>query len=616
MSQLELFTDTERVVLRLQREPAAVCAETIHRIRLSVKADRQWRIRIPYAAFAEFGLEPDDVAHNPSPTLCLNGEQIVTMSWREADAFILKPVVSVTNTWPAVLFKDSIGAVSLSIESSVGTIHTEAFFLSLKRGFVANYVSKMADYVVDRLNLWAKEPTLDERAGAFADETTFASELQNRLDSIERTLKTFEQLLPYFRTNAKFELVLQESVDGVGRLTGFSHSTLRHVIEHPEDLVPSSHGTGIRIHNRYYMPRHTLVETKRKTFDLPENRLMLGFLDRVTEVLAAEVEAVGIRRSQLPNVLKVEDDYVSSAEAIMGVVLKRLGEHQSQLEELLSHAKRICGQYRQILPVTPAPYGETPIPSNVFLTIPAYRLVYQCMCDWQKMGPLHLMDEGLLLTTFERSRLYELFCLFKLIDDLRAAGLDVVEYKRHVYSAHPPHWPQSPVPNTFVLEKRSDGKTVSRATVFYEPFICSPMRPQENGMDLIRTSPFTWEDGVARMTDPNKSFVTPDYVVRLETEDRVRWFIADAKYTDGWNAVSSQTRELLFKYLYSVCPIKGTETLEGLWILYGWLKPDSAPVPATARKWATKPGIDVHYEEVSPSVTDIGRLAATVASFS
>ena len=37
MSQLELFTDTERVALRLQREPAAVCAETLHRIRLSVK---------------------------------------------------------------------------------------------------------------------------------------------------------------------------------------------------------------------------------------------------------------------------------------------------------------------------------------------------------------------------------------------------------------------------------------------------------------------------------------------------------------------------------------------------------------------------------------------------
>ncbi len=140
------------------------------------------------------------------------------------------------------------------------------------------------------------------------------------------------------------------------------------------------------------------------------------------------------------------------------------------------------------------------------------------------------------------------------------------------------------------------------------------MRPQENGVDLIRTSPFAWEDGVARMTDPQVSFVTPDYVVRLETEDRVRWFIADAKYTDGWNAVSSQTRELLFKYLYSVCPVKEAETIEGLWILYGWLRPDSAPIPATARKWAPRPGVDVHYEEMSPYVTDIGRLAATIAS--
>ena len=504
--------------------------------------------------------------------------------------------------------------MSLSLESSIGAIHTEAFFLSLKRGFVADYVSKMADYVVDRLNVWAKAPTPGEYLTAPAEESTFATELQNRLDSIERTLKTFEQLLPYFRTNAKFELVSQETVDGVGRLTGFSHSTLRHVIEHPEDLVTSSHGTGIRIHNRYYMPRHTLVETKRKTFDLPENRLMLGFLERVTEVLEAEVEAVGARRSQLPELLKVEDEYVSSAEAIMGVVLKRLKNHQSQLEALLSHAKRISGQYRQVLPVTPATYGEVPAPSKVFLTIPAYRLVYQCMCDWQKMGPLHLMDEGLLLTTFERSRLYELFCLFKLIDDLRAAGFEITDHKRFVYSARPPHWPQSPVPNTFVLEKRSDGKTVSRVTVFYEPFICSPMRSLENGVDLVRTSPFTWEDGVARMTDPQVSFVTPDYVVRLETEDRVRWFIADAKYTEGWNAVSSQTRELLFKYLYSVCPVKEADTIEGLWILYGWLRADSSPIPATARKWAPRPGVDVHYEEMSPYVTDIGRLAATIAS--
>lgn len=614
MSQLELFTDTERVALRLQREPAAVCAETLHRIRLSVKADRLWRIRIPHAAFAELGVEPEDIAHIPIPTLLLNGEPIVTMGWRDQDSFVLTPVVSIANTRPAVLFKDSIGAVSLSVESSIGAIHTEAFFLSLKRGFVADYVSKMADYVVDRLNVWAKAPAPGEYLTAPAEESTFATELQNRLDSIERTLKTFEQLLPYFRTNAKFELVSQETVDGVGRLTGFSHSTLRHVIEHPEDLVTSSHGTGIRIHNRYYMPRHTLVETKRKTFDLPENRLMLGFLERVTEVLEAEVEAVGARRSQLPELLKVEDEYVSSAEAIMGVVLKRLKNHQSQLEALLSHAKRISGQYRQVLPVTPAPYGEVPAPSKVFLTIPAYRLVYQCMCDWQKMGPLHLMDEGLLLTTFERSRLYELFCLFKLIDDLRAAGFEITDHKRFVYSARPPHWPQSPVPNTFVLEKRSDGKTVSRVTVFYEAFICPPMRPQENGVDLIRTSPFAWEDGVARMTDPQVSFVTPDYVVRLETEDRVRWFIADAKYTEGWNAVSSQTRELLFKYLYSVCPVKEAETIEGLWILYGWLRPDSAPIPATARKWAPRPGVDVHYEEMSPYVTDIGRLAATIAS--
>lgn len=94
----------------------------------------------------------------------------------------------------------------------------------------------------------------------------------------------------------------------------------------------------------------------------------------------------------------------------------------------------------------------------------------------------------------------------------------------------------------------------------------------------------------------------------------MRWFIADAKYTDGWNAVQTQTRELLFKYLYSVCPVNDDETLEGLWILYGWLKPESEPMPVTARKWAAKPGVDVHYEEVSPMVTDVGRLAATVAS--
>ena len=171
MSQLELFKYTERVALRLQSEPSTVCAETLHRIRLSVKADRLWRIRIPHAAFAELGVEPEDIAHIPIPTLLLNGEPIVTMGWRDQDSFVLTPVVSIANTRPAVLFKDSIGAVSLSVDSSIGAIHTEAFFLSLKRGFVADYVSKMADYVVDRLNVWAKAPTPGEYLTAPAEES-------------------------------------------------------------------------------------------------------------------------------------------------------------------------------------------------------------------------------------------------------------------------------------------------------------------------------------------------------------------------------------------------------------------------------------------------------------
>lgn len=612
MTGIELTAGPETVFLACSETPARVTADTIRSVRRSVKSDRAWRVRVPDETLALLAPDADEFV---TLGLRVNGEFVPTRMIRTETARILVPLSDPLAGREAAVFEHSIGLaqIEVSLGRGRGSLFAEPVFLAIPKGERSDDVRAMAAFVLERLHHCTNEK---ECATPGAGSQALERELETRLAAVETTLKTYEQQFAYFRTNARFAFVPDHRIDGVERLTGFSHATLEHVIEHPEELVLSNRNTGIRIRGRSYIPLRTLVETKKKSYDLPENRIVLGFLEHIERSLAGENAELEKRLDELPSLAGADEGYVSSAEAILGQAARRLADYKARVAAYLDHARRIRGEYRRSLAVDPLPYEKTPAPTRLFLSVPAYRRIYECMLHWTGSGAAALITDTLLITAFERSRLFELYCLFRLVEDFRREGFSPVEIRHFAWSrpAGMTGSDEAAVPNTFVLERAAGGTVpFSRIVLWYEPVIRTAAAGTENGLDLVRTSALSFDGESVRMTDEAVSFVTPDFVLRIESGCRVHWLVADAKYMDGWNALAGYTRELLFKYVFGVCPLKEGEKIESLHILYPRSGRSGGPLPAGARTWPVRAGFDIRYELTPPAGDSVGMLAAAAA---
>lgn len=144
----------------------------------------------------------------------------------------------------------------------------EPFFLCVPKRD-EGYVLKLSDLVFERAGRWFVP---EGKSGRRDSATSFA----RRIALLERLLVTFEECAHYLRANARFRLVPQSRVDAVEKLRAVTSETVRYVAEHPDELVLSPSGAGLRIGGRTYLPRHVLVESSAKRFDTYENRAILG----------------------------------------------------------------------------------------------------------------------------------------------------------------------------------------------------------------------------------------------------------------------------------------------------------------------------------------------------
>ncbi len=326
--------------------------------------------------------------------------------------------------------------------------------------------------------------------------------------------------------------------------------------------------------------------------------------------LSAEIETLAKRKLKLPELLHAQKGYVSSAEAVLGAVLQQLNAYATKISYFLDRAKSIFYQYQQLLPVEPVETITPPLPTQIFLSIPAYRVLYDAILRWYKMDALSVATEELLFGAFERSQLYELFCLLWQLNSFKKAGLHCVKVDHYDY-AFLSKLKQSQLPNTFYFERKDDQGNLCKLTLFYEPAINAPgdtLPRCENGVELMRTSPLAIDQEaenfqLKHIQSPENLFYTPDFVVRTENaKGKVTWFISDAKYSDYKTVMKERTPEIVLKYLFSTAPVVTNEDVAGVWLFYHWK--NSSFLLKSAQLWNPTHRPDVHYEHVQ--ISDMG----------
>lgn len=458
----------------------------------------------------------------------------------------------------------------------------------------SGYVVKLSNLVFERAGKWFVRLEKNEMNGKEGNDgpdgqnpdaerdsnspSSSGSTLKRRIALLERLLRTYEECAHYLRANARFRLVPQSRVDAVEKLRAVTSDTVRYVAEHPDELVPSPSGAGLRIGGRTYLPRHVLVESSAKRFDTYENRAILGVLAALGEELRADAREAAERAEKLRVREPDRPGYVSTASPLAKDAAKRILAYAEALFGLERRTSVLFRDYRTMLPAEPLLLTltngrDTLRPTEVFRSIPAYRALFEAISGVQRSEKPVLENEAALITACGRSRVFELHALFRLLEGFSAAGFKLTGT---CLAAEPEleragRRDSSDRPNRFLFEKTA-GDCVAEVLVCYEPVVrlselsesgseglsalnelsdgaaegveapeaveeaSGTERPEgaEKGekaeavdlderfaVRLARTSVLSpAEGGGLKVVSPEEAFFTPDFVVRVSVRSR------------------------------------------------------------------------------------------------
>ena len=111
--------------------------------------------------------------------------------------------------------------------------------------------------------------------------------------------------------------------------------------------------------------------------------------------------------------------------------------------------------------------------------------------------------------------------------------------------------------NTFFYEK--DDVNI---TIYYQPVIYSN--------HLAINNIFLFRNNAPNISDKTAiPYYSPDYIIKISKESNSKYIILDAKFSSPKKIREKQLEHLVFKYLFSISPLKENDSVIGLYILCG-----------------------------------------------
>jgi len=386
------------------------------------------------------------------------------------------------------------------------------------------------------------------------------------LDSIARHLQTVAALLPRFRYRKRCRLAPTPKRIKATQAVNLTEHSVHWALTHLDALLPVGAPTagGIAVGGRFYELDEIETYALTEETNVYENQVIAGYLESIAARLS-EVERFCFGQLQaLENegfLALVPPGYGSIFDIKRKVGRKRFGKLLAECAAL----QRICADqsafWRKHLPVTRT-VREMPEVTPGFLATPHYHQAFRQIVAWHGLGRLNLAGERFLYGLRTIDRLYEFYCLFRLVETLREDGWEPMDQE-----LRPPtprvrerlDWDARP-DNVYTFSNRSGG----RVTLFYEPEIG---RTPDGPLGLVRTM----EGGAGFL---------PDFVLKFEPGSEgagaglPSYLILDAKYVSpdmalSYDPMRSELTKITMKYLHGIGAAGGGRSpVQGILVLH------------------------------------------------
>lgn len=381
----------------------------------------------------------------------------------------------------------------------------------------------------------------------------------------EKIAAIYEDSYGYFRVNSRSCIEKREIIDRLEKIQYVTPATLNYVVSHPEQLNRVNSNAGIKIGKCYYEPQKVLSLQNVESRDIYENRVVLGFLQRM---LSDIVELQGNCKQYLekiPNNENYSDEYVYSTYFIFEETRKSLEKGIEKLSHLFDKFTRLRRMYGDALAIKEEYVDHEPLPTGIFTSVPQYNKIFIYIRQWFKFGVYDLNKENVMLSFVKISNLYEVYLLAKFISYFKEKEY-IQEYaKQYEYGSVSDNWKYR---NTLCNNTFTFSKAEQKIRLCYQPVIYNKNRNDSNEIVLYRNNSIPVSDRYEKGSD----YYVPDFLIEFTHGSTKNYLILDAKFSNLSNVRNRYLKDLVFKYLFSISPINSESVksaVKGMCVVFG-----------------------------------------------
>lgn len=445
-----------------------------------------------------------------------------------------------------------------------GILESPFISVMVRKGIRNDSVSRMTEFIYNNNSILLSNRSntaKDDRNGHFSTNRT----IEAKLALLGRIIGVLESNYSYFKVNSRFKTVHIEKTDYFDKLQFVSSATIQYIAQHPDELRRTNANTGIVIGGHRYQPEKTLITQNTISYDISENRAILGFIERLsldTRELRKEIQKLICANSYDTY---EEEEYVSSTYYIYKSTIDVLRSMEGHVEKYIKRILAVKLAYSNVFNIDYQCLIKMPNPTAVFLSVPQYKQLFDCMNEWLKHADIGLEPQNQILGLKMMSEIYERYVLLKLIQfisnkdyKLEYADRIIYEFTRRTLYRNTLH------NNEFVFVR---GKEL--LTLYYQPVLFSGSNDPDNGIGLYRNNTYSADADSDSLF--SGEYYTPDYVIKYQNPEfsGARYFILDAKYSTKESVLSHQLPKLVFKYIFSISPDDLSDKIVGLYIING-----------------------------------------------
>ena len=464
------------------------------------------------------------------------------------------------------IFTDCYGYVEIGLEVSLRD-GREEFFRSnylpvlVRKGQYNEAVRAMVQYVYDHQEELLFNGLPQPRVMSGLKEGGRRT-LAARILLAEHLAEIYEESYGYFKANSRFHVEKTARLVRLEKLQYVTADTVANVVAHPEYLKPAYSSAGIRVGGRIYQPLKVLSVQNVRSYDIYENRVIVGFLRKMIDEIAGMKKQCESLLGSMPQNESYNDEYVYSPFFMFSETKKMLEDGLRRLLRLYEKYTRLWNMYHTALQIPYDPINCNPHPTAVFMSVPQYNRIYTRIHQWLNYGVYALENERFMFTFIRISYLYESYLLAKLLMYLKDRGYTNTASGQYVYPVlNSWGYKNTSCLNTFTFSRNS-----AVVTLYYQPVIFTYDRAGANGIGLYRNNTIPIFRGIE--SNQGGHYYAPDYLVRFDNGQGTKYVLLDAKFSDLGTIKKYYAQELAFKYLFSVSPVSGTEQVAGLGIIY------------------------------------------------